>query len=181
VDALVMLVGEAPGRQEDLRGEPFVGAAGRFLDGLLESVGLTRDQVYITNVVKSRPFVGPRPGRNRPPAPGEIDACRSWLDEQIELVRPEIVVAMGRVALEYFFPKTMLSEVHGRPLRRDGRTVLPTLHPAVHRWPRWRAILVGDFKALGALLGTSVRDTAGRSGRKPPPQRRKEAPQPSQK
>jgi uracil-DNA glycosylase len=148
-----MLVGEAPGRQEDEQGQPFVGRAGRVLDELLASIALPREQVYITNVVKSRPFVGPLPGRNRPPAPAEIAACRRWLDEQIKIVRPEIIVAMGRVALEYFAPGLKISHVHGRPLRRSGRTVLPVYHPSVaNRWQGLRAMLRDDFKVLGRLL-----------------------------
>lgn len=152
-DARVMLVGEAPGRQEDLKGEPFVGSAGRFLDGLLESVGLARDQVYITNVVKSRPFIGPPPGRNRAPVAGEIGACRPWLDEQIKIIRPEIIVAMGRIALEYFLPKKKISQAHGQPLQQAGRTVLPLYHPAVayHR-QALRDTLREDFQVLRRLL-----------------------------
>ncbi len=151
--ARVMLVGEAPGRQEDLRGRPFVGRAGRVLDDLLGAIGLPREQVYITNVVKSRPFVGPAPGRNRPPAPAEIAACRGWLDAQIALIRPEIIVAMGRVALEYFAPGARISAVHGRALLRDGRIVLPVFHPAVAA--RHKALadaLREDFTVLGRLL-----------------------------
>ena len=163
-DAQVMLVGEAPGRQEDLKGEPFVGQAGRFLDGLLESVGLARDQVYITNVVKSRPYIGPSPGRNRAPTASEIGACRPWLDEQIRIVQPQIIVAMGRVALEYFLPKTKISQVHGRPLQHDGRTVLPLFHPAVayHR-QALRETLREDFQVLGILLRARRKEGSRRS------------------
>lgn len=147
-----MLVGEAPGRQEDERGEPFVGPAGRFLDELLASAGLQRQEVYITNVVKSRPYIGPAPGRNRPPARSEIAACRSWLDEQIRIIRPEIIVALGGVALEYFAPVLKISQVHGRPLAREGRTVLPVFHPALAvRWRELRETLRRDFLVLQAL------------------------------
>src|SRR3990170_6126967 len=152
-DARVMLVEEAPGRQEDVRGEPFVGSAGRFLDDLLESIGLARDQVYITNVVKSRPYIGPPPGRNRAPTASEIGACRPWLDEQIRIIQPQVIVPMGRVALEYFLPNTKISHVHGRPVPHDGRTVLPLFHPAVayHR-TALRETLREDFQVLGTLL-----------------------------
>lgn len=129
-DARIMLVGEAPGRREDLQGEPFVGAAGRLLDALLASVGLTRGDVYITNTVKSRPSVGPPPGRNRAPAPGEILACRAWLDDQLRIIRPRVVVAMGRIALAYFLPGARISTVHGQIVRERGRTILPLFHPA---------------------------------------------------
>ena len=167
-DARIMLVGEAPGRQEDLQGEPFIGSAGRFLDTLLASVGLTRGAVYITNVVKSRPFVGPPPGRNRAPLVNEIQACRRWLDEQLRIIRPEIVVAMGRIALEYFLPGTKVTAVHGTPQRRDKRTILPLFHPAVvlHR-QELRDVLTRDFLVLGRLVkGAPVRQERPQPGRK---------------
>ena len=159
-----MFVGEAPGRQEVLKGGPFVGSAGGFLDGLLLSVGLTRKQVYITNVVKSRPYIGPPPGRNRAPSSGEIEACRPWLDEQLEIIKPEIVVALGGVALTYFLPKTKISQVHGRPLPHDGRTILPLYHPAVayHR-QALRETLRQDFQVLRTLLESSRKEGVGRS------------------
>jgi DNA polymerase len=148
-----MLIGEAPGRQEDLQGEPFVGLAGRFLDTLLSSVGLTRSEVYITNVVKSRPFIGPPPGHNRAPTAGEIVACRRWLDEQLRIIQPEIIAVMGRVALEHFFPNRKISEVHGQALRHDGRIILPLFHPAAafHR-QELRETLKQDFLKLGGLI-----------------------------
>lgn len=152
-DARVMFVGEAPGRWEDERGEPFVGTAGRFFDTLLRSVGLTRGEVYVTNVVKCRPFVGPAPGRNRPPRPAEIEACRPWLEEELRLVQPEIIVPMGRVALDYFLPGRKISEVHGKPQRADGRTILPLFHPALARYgPAARQTLLRDFRILRRLL-----------------------------
>jgi len=161
-----MFVGEAPGRREDIAGEPFVGVAGRFLDTLLDSVGLARDRVYITNVVKSRPFVGPPPGRNRAPVAGEVAACGSWLDEQITIIQPEIIVAMGRVALEYFLPGERISRVHGRPRQHEGRTVLPLFHPAAasHR-QALRDTLRADFQVLGTLL------RAGRKEGRPRPKK----------
>jgi len=148
-----MLVGEAPGRQEDLRGEPFVGAAGHLLDGLLRSVGLSRRQVFITNVVKSRPFLGPPPGRNRAPHPSEIAACRPWLDEQLRIIRPAVVVAMGRIAVAHFLPGASLSSVHGRPQEREGRIILPLYHPAAAlRGRRLRRVIERDFRVLRTLL-----------------------------
>lgn len=152
-DARVMLVGEAPGRQEDLKGEPFVGQAGRFLDVLLASVGLTRGEVYITNVVKSRPFIGPPPGRNRSPLAAEIQACRRWLDEELRIIQPEIAVAMGRIAVEYFLPGKKIAEVHGIPQQQGARTVLPLYHPALARYGEGpRRILTQDFLKLGELI-----------------------------
>ncbi|MGH2399373.1 MAG: uracil-DNA glycosylase [bacterium] len=151
--ARVMMVGEAPGRQEDLKGEPFVGTAGRFFDSLLASVGLTREDVYITNAVKSRPYIGPPPGHNRTPSPGEISACRPWLDEQLRIIEPEIVVAMGRIALEYFLPGRKISEIHGKPQRQNGRIILPVFHPALARYgPELQATLRADFLKLRELM-----------------------------
>jgi len=152
-DARIMLVGEAPGREEDLKGEPFVGAAGRLLDTLLESIGLSRGEVFITNVVKSRPFVGPPPGRNRAPLGPEIAACRFWLDQQLRIIRPQIVVPMGRVALEYFLPGASISSVHGRPQQGVECTILPLYHPAAAlRGRRLRAVIERDFQVLRTLL-----------------------------
>ena len=152
-DAQVMLVGEAPGRQEDLQGRPFVGAAGKFLDTLLLAAGLDRSRVYITNVVKSRPYTGPPPGRNRAPTPQEIAACRPWLDEQLRLLRPSVVVTLGQVALDSFLPGRRLADVHGRPQRAGGLVILPLYHPAMARYgQRWKTLLRREFLRLRRLL-----------------------------
>ncbi len=152
-NAKVMLVGEAPGRHEDLKGEPFVGAAGKFLDELLASVGLSRADVYITNVVKSRPVSGPPPGRNRAPTPEEIAACRPWLDEQLRIIRPQIVVTLGRIALDYFLPGRKISELHGRAVTNGRVTILPLYHPAVVLYRRdWVRVLRKDFVRIRKLL-----------------------------
>jgi len=153
-----MLVGEAPGRQEDLTGEPFVGAAGKFLDTLLASVGLSRDDVYITNVVKSRPSIGPAPGRNRPPTPQEIAACRRWLDDELQIVQPRVVVTLGQVALDHFLPNRRLARVHGRVVRGGTITILPLYHPAMARYGRrWQVLLRREFGRLRALLKEAPR------------------------
>lgn len=150
--AEIIFVGEAPGRQEDLKGEPFVGAAGKFLNELLTSIGLSRDEVYITNVVKSRPVSGPPPGRNRAPSPDEIVACVPWLTQQLQMIRPRLVVTLGRVALEHFLPGRKIREVHGRPQAVDGVTVLPLYHPAMALYRReWTAILKRDFRTIARL------------------------------
>ncbi len=160
-DARVMLVGEAPGRQEDLQGRPFVGAAGRFLDSLLASAGLDRAQVYITNVVKSRPYVGPPPGRNRAPSADEIAACRPWLDEQLRIIRPAVVVTLGQVALDYFLPGRRLADVHGRPVRVGERVILPLYHPAMARYgQRWQTLLRREFSRVRRLLPARSRAPA---------------------
>lgn len=149
-----MLVGEAPGRQEDLRGEPFVGAAGKLLDQLLASVGLSRSDVYITNVVKSRPVAGPSPGRNRAPAPDEIAACVPWLREQLEVIRPRVVVTLGRIALQHFLPGSKIADVHGRPVSSGRVTILPLYHPAAALYRRdWMRMLRRDVRQLRVVLG----------------------------
>lgn len=128
-DADLMFVGEGPGAEEDRRGEPFVGRAGTLLTQLVGGIGLTRDDVYVANVVKCRP-----PG-NRNPAPGEIDACAPWLDRQLALVRPTVVVTLGNFATQLLLgTREGITRVRGRdyPLSRAGvdATVVPTYHPA---------------------------------------------------
>jgi len=153
VSARIMLVGEAPGRREDLSGQPFVGAAGKFLDELLASIGLSRADVYITNVVKSRPVSGPPPGRNRTPAPAEIAACAPWLEEQLRLLRPKVIVTLGRIALEYFLPGRKIADVHGRSIARGRVTLLPLYHPAMALYRRdWVRMLRKDFRGLRRFL-----------------------------
>jgi DNA polymerase len=123
-----MLIGEAPGRWEDEKGEPFVGDAGAYLTQLLERIGLRREEVFITNVIKCRP------PSNRSPKPDEIENCRSYLLRQVELLKPDLIVLLGRFALEEFFPKEKITQAKGRPrpLSIGGRTItaLPLLHPA---------------------------------------------------
>src|SRR5512137_921879 len=106
-NASIMFIGEAPGFHEDQQGRPFVGAAGQFLENLLASIGLKREQVYIANMTKHRP------PNNRDPLPGEIVACRPWLDKQLEIIKPRIVVTLGRHSMEMFFPGKSISKIHG--------------------------------------------------------------------
>ncbi|OLD35317.1 MAG: hypothetical protein AUI83_27430 [Armatimonadetes bacterium 13_1_40CM_3_65_7] len=151
--ARIMLVGEAPGRREDLTGQPFVGAAGKFLDELLASVGLSRSDVYITNVVKSRPVSGPPPGRNRAPTPAEIAACVPWLHEQLRILRPKVIVTLGRIALDYFLPGRRIADVHGRSIPQGPVTILPLYHPAMVLYRRdWVRMLRKDFRSLRRFL-----------------------------
>lgn len=148
-----MFIGEAPGQQEDLSGEPFVGQAGQVFDELLESIGLSRSDVYITNLVKSRPFVGPPPGRNRAPTSDEIAACSPWLDEQLAIIRPKVVVTLGAFALRYLIPSADLARVHGSVLRYPKFIVVPSYHPAMARYGRrWTRTLRADFKRLSVVL-----------------------------
>jgi uracil-DNA glycosylase family 4 len=121
----LMFIGEGPGYYEDKQGEPFVGAAGQLLTRLLGEVGLRRQEVYITNVVKCRP-----PG-NRDPMPDEIDACRPYLMGQIEHIRPHVIVTLGNFATRVILDRQVsISRVRGQRFDWDGRTVIPTFHPA---------------------------------------------------
>ncbi len=166
--ARVMIVGEGPGRQEDLTGRPFVGRAGRLLDALLAHVGLTRADVYITNIIKDRAATRTAPPKDRPPAPAEIRACAPWLDRQRALIRPRIVVTLGRHSLEAFLPGARIGDVHGRPQRRGALAILPLYHPsyALHN-PGVRPVLFRDIEALAALLrqATGHRAPKTRAGR----------------
>jgi DNA polymerase len=123
-DADVMLVGEAPGKSEDEQGRPFVGRSGKLLDELLAAAGLERGDVYITNVVKARP-----PG-NRDPKPAEVAHWMPYLERQIELVRPRLIVPLGRHALAHFAPDAKISQVHGQRMTAGGHTLFPMFHPA---------------------------------------------------
>ena len=152
-----MLVGEGPGREEDLTGRPFVGRAGRVLEALLASVDLHREDVYVTNVIKDRATTRTVPARDRPPAPGEISACAPWLAAQLALIKPRIVVTLGRHALEALLPGGRIREVHGRPQRRGGRVILPLYHPSYAlRNPATRPVLFKDIQVLADLLRESA-------------------------
>ena len=143
----VMLVGEAPGASEDKTGRPFVGSAGKLLDRLLEEAGLRRDDVFITNVVKARP-----PG-NRDPKADEVAHHLPWLEAQLEVIEPKLLVPLGRHALARFAPDAKITEAHGRVLERDGRTLFPMFHPAAAlRNPRLRETLHEDAQALRDAL-----------------------------
>lgn len=147
--ARVFFIGEAPGKNEDLKGEPFVGAAGHFLNELLAEAGLDRSDVYIANVLKCRP-----PG-NRNPEPIEIETCTPFLREQIRLVGPEVLVTLGNFATKLVLQtQTGITRLHGQ-VRSAGRfTVLPVYHPAAAIYDRSkRDDLLADFALLRGLLG----------------------------
>jgi uracil-DNA glycosylase len=145
--AAVMLVGEAPGAKEDESGRPFVGGAGKLLDRLLEEAGLERSDVFITNVVKARP-----PG-NRDPKADEVAHYLPWLEAQLEVIAPKLIVPLGRHALSRFAPDVKITQAHGSVIERDGRTLFPMFHPAAAlRNPQLRATLHEDAKALRAAL-----------------------------
>jgi DNA polymerase len=123
-DAKIMFIGEAPGWHEDQLGRPFVGPAGKYLDELLASIGLRREQVYIANVIKCRPT------ENRDPLPTEIQNCRQWLERQIELIHPKMIVTLGRYSMAMFFPGKSISKIHGTAQKRDDVIYYAMYHPA---------------------------------------------------
>jgi DNA polymerase len=123
--ARIMVVGEAPGKNEDQEGLPFVGQAGQLLNKLLESVGINRDEVYITNIIKCRP-----PG-NRDPLPQEVTSCSAYLDRQVELIRPAVILLLGRHAVQRLLPGSAgISRIHGQLVERGDRAYVPLYHPA---------------------------------------------------
>ena len=146
-NAELMFIGEGPGFHENEQGRPFVGAAGGFLEELLASIGMKRDQVYITNIVKCRP-----PG-NRDPQAQEIEACSAYLDRQIRTINPKVVVTLGRFSMARFIPNARISAIHGRAQRLGGRTVVAMYHPAaaLHQ-PSLRRTIEQDFARLPALI-----------------------------
>jgi uracil-DNA glycosylase family 4 len=124
-NAEVMFIGEGPGEQEDLRGEPFVGRAGRLLDKMLAAVGLDRDKIYIANIVKCRP------PHNRDPLPEEQEACIDWLRMQTKLINPKIIVCLGRIAgMRIIKPDLKITREHGQWFEKSGIFMMATLHPA---------------------------------------------------
>ncbi len=146
-NAEIVFIGEGPGFQEDRQGRPFVGPAGQFLGELLAIAGLRREDVYICNVVKCRP------PNNRDPLPNELAACKHWLDAQLDLIKPRIIVTLGRYSMSRWFPGQSISRIHGRPVVHDGVTVFPMFHPAaaLHQ-QNLRGLLEEDMRKLRALL-----------------------------
>jgi DNA polymerase len=144
----VIFVGEAPGEQEDAQGRPFVGAAGKLLNELLASVGLRREDVYITNVVKCRP------PKNRPPRKDEASSCRPYLDRQINLITPQIICPMGNSAIHSLMDSDKsVTEVHGMPFEIGKVTFFPMYHPAAALYTfQLRKVMEEDFKTLKGLL-----------------------------
>ncbi len=148
-EAEVLFVGEAPGKEEDEQGIPFVGQAGRFMDKAMEQAGIPRSKVYIANTLKCRP------PENRDPQPQEMENCAIYLAAQIAVIKPRIIVPLGRYGLERMVGKKhKISEVHGKPIRRkDGLIFFPMIHPAaaLHQ-PKYREDILTDFKKLAKLL-----------------------------
>ena len=148
----LMFVGEAPGRDEDERGEPFVGRAGQLLTDIIKAMKLTRDDVYIANVIKCRP------PENRNPEPDELDACRPFIRRQVELIQPKVIVTLGRFGLQSLTEKGYgISAVRGQWLDYNGIKLMPTYHPAyLLRNPAAKKDVWQDMKKVMAELGLSV-------------------------
>ncbi len=146
-DADILFIGEAPGWHEDQQGRPFVGPAGLYLDELLSSINLKREQVYIANVIKCRPQ------GNRDPLPTEICNCRKWLERQIELIRPKMIVTLGRYSMAMFFPGKSISKIHGTAQKWDDVIYYAMYHPAaaLHQQSLRRAI-EEDMLKIPSLL-----------------------------
>jgi DNA polymerase len=153
----IMFIGEGPGFHENEQGLPFVGAAGRFLDDLLEGIGFSRQSVFITNIVKCRP-----PG-NRDPEPEEMEACSQYLERQIKAINPKVIVTLGRFSMARYFPKAKISVIHGQAKTINGRLIVPMYHPAaaLHQ-PSLRSVVQDDFARLPELIaeGSSVSQEA---------------------
>ena len=142
-DTDLVFIGEAPGKNEDLQGKPFVGAAGKFLNEMLEMIGLKREDVYITNIVKYRP------PNNRDPLPEEKSAFMPYLESQLEVIQPKLTITLGRHSLNCFLPDLQISQVHGQPKRYKGRVYLPLFHPAAALYNGgMRQTLIDDFALI---------------------------------
>lgn len=162
-DAKIFLIGEAPGKNEDEQGKPFIGAAGKFLNEMLASIGLQREDIYITNVVKYRP------PNNRDPLPEEVIACWPWLREQVALIDPLLIVTLGRHSLERFMPGRKISEDHGKVFRQvfpdvGERNFYALYHPAAALYNgSLRATLIEDFKRIPRVLEAIEKEAKNRT------------------
>ena len=171
----IMFIGEGPGAREDEQGRPFVGASGKFLDQLLEQAGVTRADVWITNVVKCRP-----PG-NRDPLPNEVEICTSnYLQHQIKLVNPSIIVTLGRFSMNLFFKGAKITQIHGQMRKVEDHFVIAMYHPAaaLHQMALKPAIMA-DFAKLPELL-KEARAELGKSASKGKEPKKKEENEPKQ-
>ena len=150
--AELVFIGEAPGKSEDLEGRPFIGAAGKFLAEMLASIGLKREDIYITNIVKYRP------PNNRDPLPEEKEACAPWLYEELNLIKPKLIIFLGRHSMNNFFPELKISEVHGKLIHKKFKHIkteyfLPLYHPASALYNGgMRETLMEDFSLIPKIL-----------------------------
>ena len=146
-NADIVFIGEAPGKNEDLQGLPFVGAAGKFLNEMLQGISLSRSDVYITNIVKYRP------PSNRDPLPEEKQAFLPYLQAQLEVIKPKLVATLGRHSMDSLLPGLQISQVHGQPKRYKGQVYLPLFHPAAALYNGGlRQTLIDDFAKIPAIL-----------------------------
>lgn len=151
-DAEIVFIGEAPGKKEDETGEPFVGAAGKFLNEMLGLINLKRDDIYITNIVKYRP------PNNRDPLPEEKSACRAWLLDELKIISPKLIIFLGRHAMNNFFPELQISSAHGKLLIKKFKGMstdyfFPLYHPAAALYDgSMREVLIADFKKIPKVL-----------------------------
>jgi uracil-DNA glycosylase family 4 len=162
-DAEIMFIGEAPGWHEDKQGLPFVGAAGQFLNEMLESIGLARSEVFVTNIVKSRP-----PG-NRDPLPDEIAACSIYLDAQIAVIKPKVIVTLGRFSMSRWFPGERISRIHGQARKFGSFVVVPMYHPAaaLHQ-ASLRATVEADMLKLPRIIEEARQSAKAEDDPEPP-------------
>ncbi len=157
-NADIVFIGEGPGFHEDKQGRPFVGQAGKFLDELLASIDLRRQDVYICNVVKCRP------PSNRDPQPGEIEACSPWLQQQLGIIKPKMIVTLGRFSMSRYFPGQAIGRIHGQTKEVDGVVIVPMYHPAaaLHQ-ASLRRVIEQDFQKLPEVLEQALKnDSASR-------------------
>jgi uracil-DNA glycosylase len=155
ISAKIMFIGEAPGRNEDEKGKPFVGAAGRILDDLLKKAGIERSQVFITNIVKCRP------PNNRVPEEDELIACRPYLDRQIAIIKPKVICILGRTAYASILGGSSISANRGKIVERAGQKYFSTFHPAAVIYNKsLRSTLEADLKKLAAEINNEEKSKA---------------------
>ncbi|MBA3758169.1 uracil-DNA glycosylase [Candidatus Saccharibacteria bacterium] len=146
-DAELVFIGEAPGKKEDETGEPFVGAAGRFLNEMLAMIKLKREDIYITNIVKYRP------PDNRDPLPEEKSAFLPYLTKQLAIIKPKLIITLGRHSMDVLLPGLKISQAHGEPKRKNGQVYLPLFHPAAALYNGGlRQTLIDDFAKVPLIL-----------------------------
>jgi uracil-DNA glycosylase family 4 len=150
-NAEIIFIGEGPGFYENEQGRPFVGAAGKFLEELLAGIGMRRERVFITNVVKCRPPA------NRDPLPEELAACSDYLERQVQAINPKVIVTLGRYSMARFLPNAKISDVHGQALQLKGRLIVPMFHPAaaLHQ-PSLKPSVERDFARLPELIAKAA-------------------------
>jgi len=169
-NAEIMFIGEGPGFNEDKKGLPFVGRSGDYLEKMLKLINLHRDQVFIANVVKHRP------PDNRDPLPDEIATCKPYLDRQIEVINPLVIVTLGRFSMARYFPNGKITQIHGKPKYEDNRAYYPLFHPAaVLRNPTLEPQMEADFKRILEVIaevkkqrGTSAKPDTNNNKNEPP-------------